>query len=127
MSQVNSSRQASWLHAAKDGRAHAYREKLRQVAAVRKGQLQRRVWYSQANTEEDGTPADYDGIDLPDYNAAKYHFQGRMDLDQAIDTLYLDNKNTNYFMCGPEGFMGAQKTKLEALGVSNDRIHSEGF
>jgi ferredoxin-NADP reductase len=48
-------------------------------------------------------------------------------LPDAKDVLHLDDTNTQYYMCGPKGFMDEQKTKLVELGVSEDNIHWEGF
>ena len=126
------SRPASWLHASQNGNVHAYRDRLREIAAVRSGELQRRVWYSDPS-EEDGAPGGNEAKNSSKYNLAKYHFAGRMDLpssekadfDPAI--LHVNNPTTQYYVCGPAGFMKAQMEGLESLGVDKSRIHSEGF
>lgn len=148
-------RPVSWLHAARNGDVHAYRDRLRTLASVRKGHLKRRVWYSNP-LPEDGSPTyeqEESGVDeekktqnpsdttdgarsgSDKENMAKYHFHGRMDPssksyhDHVVNTglLHADNPNANYFMCGPEGFMEAQRQALLNLGIPSERIHSEGF
>merc|ERR1719158_979451 len=114
---IYTSRGATWLHANVDGKAHPYRERLREIAAVRDGAMQRRVWYENPRSE-DGEPGGSD-------NQAPYHFTGRMDLSQVKDLLALDNANTQYYMCGPAGFMEAQMAAMKDLGISEDRIHYE--
>lgn len=127
---IYTTRPATWLHATKNGDLHAYRDRLRGIASVRAGELKRRVWYEQP-LPEDGPPGGNE-TDPHLYNVAKYHYKGWMDLthpELAEDeqVLHLDNPNTNYFMCGPSGFMDTQRESLMKLGVSNDLIHSEGF
>lgn len=122
---IYTTRPATWLHANVDGGVHAYRDRVREIAAVRDGVLQRRVWYSDPRPE-DGSPAG-DGD-----NTAKFHFEGLMDLVEGEkhfpkEVLHLENKETQYYMCGPAGFMEAQKAALLSLGVSEGKIHSEGF
>lgn len=119
-----------WLHASINGNTHAYRDRLREVAAVRAGDLKRRVWYEEP-VESDGSPGG-DEVSPEMYNLAKYHYKGRMNMETPALTvpdglLHLDNPNARYFMCGPPGFMDGQKVSLVKLGVSEDRIHWEGF
>lgn len=127
---IFTTRPATWLHAAKNGDVHAYRDRLREIASVRAGGLQRRVWYDKP-LPADGVPGG-DEKSKHLYNVAKYHYKGRMDLttpELAADEelLHLDHPNASYFMCGPEPFMDAQREGLMKLGVSLDRIHGEGF
>ena len=122
-------RPATWLHVSRDGSIHAYNDRLREIAAVREGELQRRVWYSNP-TDEDGPPGIETETDPVKFNMAPYHYRGRMDLLQDNfnkDILHLDKKDTNYFMCGPEKFMDNMKEALVKLGVDEGRIHWEGF
>jgi len=127
---VYTSRPATWLHAAENGDVHAYRDRLRNIASVRGGELQRRVWYGDP-LESDGK-AGGDETSPHTYNLAKYHFKGRMDLSNPsiLDSdrvLHLDDDHASYFICGPPAFMDAQKMSLMNLGVSGDNIHWEGF
>lgn len=120
-------RPASWLHAAENGKVHAYRDRLREIAAVRAGKLQRRVWYP---------PGGDEAVNSVLYNVAKYHYHGLMDLSDASqqqrddfppEVLHLNNPHTQYYMCGPPSFMDTQKENLLSLGVDGSRIHWEGF
>lgn len=129
---IYTTRPASWLHATQNGDNHAYRDRLRSISAVRAGDLKRRVWY-ESPTEADGKPGG-DEVDMHHlYNVAKYHYKGRMDLtnpelaNPKEDVLHLGNPIANYYLCGPGGFMDAQKETLLKLGVAGDRIHWEGF
>lgn len=123
-------RPATWLHAAANGNVHAYRDRLREIAAVRSGALQRRVWYTNP-TIDDGPPGGDENKPAL-WNLAKYHYHGMMDLKTPEITkdpvlLHLDNPNAHYFMCGPSGFMDVQRQSLLDLGVSESNIHWEGF
>ena len=123
------SKPATWLHAAQNGEMHAYRDRLREISALRGGELRRRVWYSDP-LPADGPPGGNETSPHL-FNLAKYHYKGRMDLAskelQADDILHVDNPNAQYYMCGPPGFMDAQKETLMKLGVAEDHIHWEGF
>lgn len=59
----------------------------------------------------------------------KPDFTGRVDLNKldAEKDLFLDDKATEYYICGPEGFMGSMKAGLVGKGVSDDRIKMELF
>jgi len=127
-------RPATWLHASIDGGVHAYRDRLREIAAVRTGELQRRVWYENPASSDGEAGGNED--DAMMFNLAKYHYKGRMDLTKVKtgeekfltpELLHLENQNTNYYMCGPPGFMDGQMEALKHLGVDEDRIHYEGF
>ena len=122
---------ATWLHATQNGLEHAYRDRLREIAAVRAGELQRRVWYS-SPTDDDGQPGGGETNPFL-FNVAKYHYQGWMDLNGDLvenndgQMLHLDNPDTQFYMCGPPGFMDVQKESLMKLGVPESNIHWEGF
>ena len=47
--------------------------------------------------------------------------------DFPPELLHLNDPDTHYYMCGPAGFMNAQKESLMTLGVDEGRIHYEGF
>jgi nitric oxide dioxygenase len=130
---IYQTRPASWLHASLNGQMHAYRDRLRQISAVRSGQLKRRVWYSKATPEDGVAGGNEDNLDM--FNLAKFHYHGRIDLTKAekeLDffppgILHLNNEAAQYYMCGPPGFMDAQREALKSLGVDESRIHWEGF
>jgi len=101
---------------------------LREISAIRSGELQRRVWYKNP-LPEDGVPGGGETSHLL-WNLARYHYKGLMDLkhpDFEDSCLHLGNDLTQYYMCGPPGFMDAEKEALIDLGVDESRIHWEGF
>lgn len=75
---IFATRPASWLHASQNGNVHAYRDRLREIAAVRSGELQRRVWYSDLSVE-DGPPGGNEANYSDTHNLAKYHSLGGKD------------------------------------------------
>lgn len=58
-----------------------------------------------------------------------YHFAGRVDLAKldAKKDLFLDNPETEYFICGPEKFMTDIEAGLRKRGVGAERIKMEMF
>ncbi|KAL2868922.1 flavohemoprotein [Aspergillus lucknowensis] len=64
-----------------------------------------------------------------DKQGETYTHAGRVDiakLDENKD-LFLDNKETEYFVCGPTSFMVETKKALAAKGVGEARVHMELF
>ncbi|OJJ50650.1 hypothetical protein ASPZODRAFT_148118 [Penicilliopsis zonata CBS 506.65] len=64
-----------------------------------------------------------------DRQGVDYHHVGRINL-QKLDLagdLYLDNPETEYYVCGPTAFMTDMKTSLSAQGVADARIKMELF
>ncbi|MCD4485414.1 NO-inducible flavohemoprotein [Chromobacterium vaccinii] len=103
-------REVRFLHAARHGGAHAMGGKVRQLAD-RHPQLQIHVCYE--------TPRAQDVI------GADYHAAGRLSLDEIKSLALLPD--ADYYLCGPLGFMRAQRDSLRGLGVAADRIHYEVF
>jgi len=64
-----------------------------------------------------------------DVEGVHYDHTGRVRLDvlDRAQDLQLDNDSTKYFICGPEGFMGAMEKQLLSLGVGPERINMEIF
>jgi nitric oxide dioxygenase len=64
-----------------------------------------------------------------DVEGVHYQHTGRVKLDVLDRTvaLFLDNSHTQYFVCGPEGFMSAMEKQLLGFGVGQDRIKMEVF
>ncbi|KAL5340949.1 globin-like protein [Aspergillus crustosus] len=64
-----------------------------------------------------------------DQEGVDYNYTGRVDLsklDEAKD-LFLDNKDTEFYICGPTAFMLESKKALAAKGVEEGRVHAELF
>ena len=58
-----------------------------------------------------------------------YDYQGRIDLTNLDGNkdLFLDNAQTQYYICGPEAFMVEMAGGLKARGVASERVHMELF
>lgn len=106
-----------WLHGAKHGHEHPFRDYLVGLGKALKSNFQRRVWYSNP------LPDDVKGSD----NTALYHFDGHMNLQQVKDLLPQGNAEALYFMCGHKDFMTSVGKDLLALGVDKKQIHFEYF
>ncbi len=103
-------RQIRFVHGCRNGAAHAMKDHVNALAQAR-GNVRKAVFY------EEVASGDQPGRD--------YDYAGRVDLhairDQAIVA------DADYYLCGPAGFMRAQRETLLALGVAADRIHAEAF
>ena len=64
-----------------------------------------------------------------DVEGVHYNHVGRVKLESLDRTkyLFLENAQTKYFVCGPEGFMSAMEKQLIDLGVGQYRIKMEAF
>merc|ERR1719375_2140628 len=100
-----------WLHAARNGKEHAFREYVVGLAQSHPEEIiTRRVWYS------DATVDDVRG----DHNTALYHFDGRMELAKVKPQLPLADPRALYYFCGPAPWMRSVASQLTDLGVSKD-------
>ncbi|KAK3346920.1 globin-like protein [Lasiosphaeria hispida] len=69
-------------------------------------------------------------ITADNQHGVDYHSgETRLDLDKLDkdSDLYLDDKRTEYFICGPEAFMIDLRRALADLGVDKARVHLELF
>lgn len=107
---TGSRREIRYLHAARHGGAHAMRDGLRQMQE-RHTQLRAHVCY-EAPRAEDVLDRDYQQ-------------QGRLQLSQLREMTLLPD--ADYYLCGPVGFMLAQRASLLDLGVAAERVHFEVF
>ncbi|AOY00494.1 pyridoxamine 5'-phosphate oxidase family protein [Jeongeupia sp. USM3] len=99
-----------FIHAARNGREHAFGRLLRDRLAVH-DKLHVHVRYSQP-IDSDRPGHDYDSA-------------GRVDADLLRCLLPLDDYDV--YLCGPDGFMRQAYWALRGLGVARDRIHYEFF
>lgn len=97
-----------WLHAADNGKTHAFAD---EVAAMgqRLERFSQHIWYN--------TP-------LPQDNG-RFNSEGLMDL-LAIES-QLSDPAMHYYLCGPLGFMQHAGAQLVNMGVEAERIHYEVF
>lgn len=64
-----------------------------------------------------------------DKQGESYTHAGRVDLSKLDSSkdLFIDNSKTEYYVCGPTGFMLETKKALVAQGVDETRVHMELF
>lgn len=98
----------NWLHAAENGKQHAFAEEVNTTGAQLPDFVQH-IWY-RAPDEQD---------------AGRYDAQGVMDL--ATVSARLQDVNTHFYLCGPLGFMSFIVKQLHAVGIAAERIHYEVF
>jgi nitric oxide dioxygenase len=105
-----SARPVTFVHACRNAGVHAFRDWLRDVTRDH-ANVRSAVFY-----EEVGA-GDRAGVD--------YDYAGRMDLGR-IEAAALPS-DADYYLCGPVGFMRAQREALVARGVDPQRIRTEIF
>jgi len=110
-------RPVTWLHAAKNGREHGFRDYIVGLAKAHPYDITRWVWY------EDPLPDDVQGSS----NMSPYNFHGLMDLSKVKDSLHLGHPEARYFFCGPVPWMKSINKQLEELGVPRERAFHETF
>lgn len=99
-----------WIHAAENGKHHAFAADINAQAAQHSN-ISRHVWYNQPTAQ-----------DLP---GEDYQYQGFVDLQALRSTL--DTPDMQYYFCGPLGFMQHIGQTLQGWGVDAGRIHYECF
>lgn len=99
-----------FVHGARDGETHAFRQEVAELVA-RAQNVQLRVFYS-APRDEDRQRASHQG-------------EGRLTAEHLI--ALGAGPGADYMICGPAPFIAALSEGLERLGVPPDRIHHETF
>lgn len=99
-----------WLHAAENGRVHAFANEVSAIADQMPN-LSRHVWYREPEAQ--------------DNLGEDYHNRGIMDLS-SHQWLAAD-PDRHYYFCGPLAFMQFAGRQLLAQGVASERIHYECF
>lgn len=110
-------RQISWIHAARNTPADPFAGTISHIKAAHE-HVQSRIYHSSPTTTE---TAGHD-----------YDVQGRMDLSKLTEQeqrglLFTDDGSTQYFVCGPESFMGDVAASLIEMGVGAERVRMELF
>jgi nitric oxide dioxygenase len=118
----DSAREVSFLHACRHGAVHAFKQQLAELRArqhTNRGAAQspmhsplHSMVYYETPRAEDVAGRDFD-------------VAGRLDLLQCDAALL--PANADYYLCGPQGFMQAQRTSLLARGIAPQAIHLELF
>ncbi|MFC9707930.1 NO-inducible flavohemoprotein [Paenibacillus sp. NPDC056933] len=103
-------RSITFLHATANGRTHAFREHVNNLAESHEG-LQAYYCYTQPTAS--------------DRENAYFHKEGYMDADWLRQMV--GEQDATYYLCGPVSFMRAVYTALLAIGVAPDDMHYEFF
>lgn len=102
--------QVNWLHAAEDGKQHAFHQHVQLLCNTHE-HMNSTVWYRQ--------PSD------TDRRQERYNFDGLMNLTAVQEQL--QNPKMEFYFCGPVGFMQSVARQLINLGVDTSRLHYECF
>lgn len=119
-------RQIRWIQGMRTPRDHAFLQHIRSMAQKYPDQIKTAIFYSRL--------IEGDQLQNGDYKGRMNLF--REDFDKGL--LHLDDKESQYYICGPVAFMDGTKDKdgtkkdgikdqLKQLGVGDDRVHSEVF
>jgi len=100
----------SFLHVARDGAHHPFKEELRVLLAAVPNSLLH-VSYSRPR-EEDVIGRGFDAV-------------GRLDVAKVVELL--PDLDADFYLCGPVPFMSQLTEGLLQSGVDGERIHSESF
>ncbi|AMG59470.1 NO-inducible flavohemoprotein [Pantoea vagans] len=98
----------SWLHAAENGKQHAFGEEVIATGA-QLADFVSHVWYRYPATED----------------AGRYDAQGLMDITAL--SARLTSPDTHFYLCGPLPFMQHVVAQLRDAGVADSHIHYELF
>jgi len=113
--QRRSQQRISWIHATRSTSAQAFGPYIRDVTKIHDN-IKASIFITIPDAARD-----VEGVD--------YQYSGRMELDKLnrSEDLFLDNKSTQYYVCGPEGFMAAMEQSLRGMGVDDESIKMEVF
>lgn len=98
----------SWLHAAENGKQHAFSEEVIATGA-QLADFVSHVWYRDPAAED----------------AGRYDAQGLMDITAL--SARLTSPDTHFYLCGPLPFMQHVVAQLRDAGVADSHIHYELF
>ncbi|KAJ5330095.1 hypothetical protein N7452_010485 [Penicillium brevicompactum] len=112
-SQAPQSRKLHFIHGARTSAGRAFKDHISRLSEL-SSPIQATFFTSHP------VEGDKEGVD--------YHHVGRVDLTKLDDKdLYLEDAETEYYICGPEKFMTDVESSLKARGVAADRIKMELF
>jgi ferredoxin-NADP reductase/MOSC domain-containing protein YiiM len=108
--QNNSTREVWWIHSTQNGRHHSFAREVKSISACMPA-FHSVVIYSH--------PAD---DELPGLH---YDFRGHLNRD-LLEALRLPTES-EYYICGPAGYLSDTLTALQNLGVPEGKIRTEAF
>jgi ferredoxin-NADP reductase/MOSC domain-containing protein YiiM len=103
-------RELWWIHSCRNGAYEAFREETRSLG-MRLSAFHRVLIYSSPNDDE--------------IYRIDYDIKGHLDL-QALQAMQLPTES-EYYLCGPTGYLDNIITALKEIGVANSKIKSELF
>jgi nitric oxide dioxygenase len=111
---VESRRPITWVHGSRTTSTRAFTDHIRKLDA-RHDNLRAVLFVS--HPRQDDVP----GVD--------FHQSGRVALDRlnADKDLFLNDRRSQYFVCGPTSFIVDVQRGLRERGVEQDRVHAELF
>jgi ferredoxin-NADP reductase len=104
---LNRDRPLWFFHGARDGRFHAFRDEISQIAAQNPN-LQIHFAYSRPRPEDRG----------------QYHSEGYIDVDLLRSLI---TEDAEYFLCGSPPFMDSIRQGLREHGIPDHRVYFEMF
>lgn len=110
----HSTRPISWIHAARSNDVRAFGHHLRQIQ----------------QTSDNVQAVFFDARPSPDLVLGKdYDYAGKLDLSRLDkeNELFVWDPRTQYYICGPTGFMLDTEKSLVDLGIGKERIKMELF
>lgn len=114
-----------WLHAARSGGEHAFREEVQDLLA-RMPNASRRVFYD-APGPGDEVGRDFDRVGRVTREAVAELVTESYKLRPFGRELELTGDNADFYLCGPPGFEAVVREALLAHGVNPGAIRSESF
>ncbi len=102
--------QVNWFHAVQNGQVHAFADEVSQLGGSL-NHFNQHIWYQQPQAA--------------DRDTGRFHSEGLMDLT-AQEGKFSDPA-TEFYLCGPVGFMQFAAQQLVALGIGKEKIHYECF
>jgi nitric oxide dioxygenase len=111
---LHSKRPISWIHGARSTDARAFAKHIKDIRRTRDNM--NIVLFNAKPTDRDVKGVDYDQV-------------GRIDVDKLNKgrDLFLADKRTQYYVCGPTQFMMDMERVLRGNGVDTSRINMEKF
>ncbi|KAK9479572.1 globin-like protein [Lipomyces japonicus] len=110
----NPNRKIHFIHGSHNTSSRAFKDHVKKLSSEYPGL--RATYFTTDPSAEDKQGVDYDRL-------------GHVEINKLVanNDLYLDNSNTEYYICGPNNFMTDVQKALKALHVSGDKIKLELF
>lgn len=113
LAEKKSTRPITWIHGARNAITRAFKHDIDNLVASNPNL--NAVYFSSSPKAGEVQGADFT-------------HQGRLNLDKVNkEKLFVDNKKTQYFLCGPTHFMVDMEAKLNEYGVPSERVKMELF